>query len=93
MREPDRDSTPPEPGPDYSPGIGDLMFGRSRDLRVLSVVLLAGFAVLWAGMEVVSVSPQWGFSLSGALGGILSQLPVTGPAAVLVAAAVAANVL
>ncbi|MGZ6265441.1 MAG: hypothetical protein ACXWN4_00855 [Candidatus Limnocylindrales bacterium] len=93
MREPDRDSTPPEPGPDYSPGIGDLMFGRGRDLRLLSVVLLAGFAVLWAGLEVVSVSPQWGFSVSGALGGILSQLPVTGPAAVLVAAAVAANVL
>jgi hypothetical protein len=93
VRDPDRDSTLPEPGADYPPSLGDTIFGRSIDVRLLSVVLLAGFAVLWAGLVVVSVSPQWCFSFSGAMNGILSQLAVTGPAAVLVAAAMTANVL
>lgn len=93
MRDPDRDSTPLEPGPDYLPSLGDTIFGRSSYVRWLSVVLLAGFAVLWVGLEVVSLSAQWGFSISGAMNGILSQMTVTGPAAVLMAAAMTANVL
>ncbi len=93
MTDPDRASTAPESGPDYPRSTADTIFGRSADVRWLSVVLLAGFAMLWAGLEVVSVSYEWGFSLSGAVNGILSELPVTGPAAVLVGVAVFANVL
>jgi hypothetical protein len=59
----------------------------------LSLVLLGGFVLLFAGLEVVRVSPEWGFTYGGALSGVLSQLAVTGPAAVLVAAATAANIL
>jgi hypothetical protein len=62
-------------------------------VRQLSLVLLGGFVLLFAGLEVVSVSPDWGFTYDGALSGVLSQLAVTGPAAVLVAAATAANIL
>jgi hypothetical protein len=62
-------------------------------VRQLSLVLLGGFVLLFAGLEVVSVSPEWGFTYDGALSGVLSQLAVTGPAAVLVAAATAANIL
>jgi hypothetical protein len=70
-----------------------VFLGRASDVRSLSVVLLFGLLVLGAGLEIVRVSPQWGFTYDGAVSGILSQLPVTGPAAVLVAAATAANVL
>jgi hypothetical protein len=62
-------------------------------VRQLSLVLLGGFVLLFAGLEVVRVSPAWGFTYGGAISGVLSQLAVTGPAAVLVAAATAANIL
>jgi hypothetical protein len=62
-------------------------------VRQLSLVLLGGFVLLFAGLDVVSVSPDWGFTYRGALSGVLSQLAVTGPAAMLVAAAAAANIL
>jgi hypothetical protein len=68
------------------------LVGRSRDVQVISVVLLVGLGILVAGLEVVRVSPQWGFTYGGALDGVLSQLAVTGPAAVLMAVASAANV-
>jgi hypothetical protein len=69
------------------------LVGRSRDVRGMSVVLAFSCGVLVAGLEIVRSSPQWGFTYGGALDGVLSQLAVTGPAAVLVAAATAANVL
>ena len=69
------------------------LLGRSRDVQSISVMLLFGFGLLLAGLEVVRISPQWGFTYGGALNGVLSQLAVTGPAAVLVAVATAANVL
>jgi hypothetical protein len=69
------------------------LIGRDAHVAGLSVVLLVGFGLLVAGLEVVRVSPDWGFTYHGALDGILSQLAVTGPAAVLLAVATAANVL
>jgi hypothetical protein len=75
------------------PGLGAVLLGRASDVQSLSVVLLFGLLVLGAGLEIVRVSPQWGFTYDGAVSGILSQLPVTGPAAVLLAVATAANVL
>jgi len=93
VRDPDRASTAPGLRPDSPPSLGAAVFGRSSDVRQLSVVLFVGFFLLVAGLEVVRVSSRWGFTYDGAVNGILSQLGVTGPAAVLVAAATAANVL
>jgi hypothetical protein len=93
VRDPDRASTAPGLRPDLPSRLGAALFGRSRDARQLSLVLLGGFVLLFAGLEVVRVSPQWGFTYGGAIGGVLSQLGVTGPAALLVAAATAANLL
>jgi hypothetical protein len=56
-------------------------------------VLLAGLGLLILGLEVVRTSADWGFSYDGAVNGILSQLSVTGPAAVLMAVASVANLL
>jgi hypothetical protein len=69
------------------------LIGRRGDVALLSIVLLTGFGLLFAGLEVVRVSPDWGFSYGGAINGVFSQLAVTGPAAVLVAAATTANIL
>jgi hypothetical protein len=69
------------------------LIGRDRGIAALSAVLLVGFGLLIAGLAVVRVSPDWGFSYGGALNGILSQLAVTGPAAILMAVATVANVL
>jgi hypothetical protein len=68
------------------------MVGRHLDTVTMSVVLLLGFGLLVAGLEVVRASSQWGFTYEGAISGIQSQLAVTGPAAVLIALATAANV-
>ncbi|HEU6440054.1 MAG TPA: hypothetical protein VFC12_06405, partial [Terriglobales bacterium] len=84
------------PSPRPNPPVGRVMaglVGRSSDVQWISVVLLLGVGLLLAGLEVVRVSPEWGFTYGGALSGVLSQLAVTGPAAVLVAAATSANVL
>ncbi|MGD0121102.1 MAG: hypothetical protein ABSC46_00905 [Candidatus Limnocylindrales bacterium] len=59
----------------------------------MSVALLFGFGLLFAGLEVVRASQDWGFSYDGAINGVLSQLAVTGPAALLVGAATTANIL
>jgi hypothetical protein len=93
VRDPDRASTTPGLRPERPLRFGAAVFGRSRDVRQLSLVLLGGFVLLFAGLDVVSVSPDWGFTYGGALSGVLSQLAVTGPAAMLVAAATAANIL
>jgi hypothetical protein len=69
------------------------MFGRNPDVASLSVVLVVAIGVLILGLEVVRTSPDWGFSYGGAINGILSQLPTTGLAAVLMAVATAANLL
>ena len=93
MRDPDRASTAPDLWPEHPLRFGAAIFGRSRDVRQLSLVLLGGFVLLFAGLDVVSVSPDWGFTYGGALRGVLSQMAVTGSAAMLVAAATAANIL
>ncbi len=59
----------------------------------MSVVLACGFGLLLVGLEVVRSSADWGFSYDGAVTGILSQMAVTGPAAVLMTIATVANVL
>lgn len=94
MRELSRRSTPDsEARPPVRPlGFAGGLVGRDLEVVALSLVLLVGVVLLAAGLEVVRVSPQWGFTYDGAVNGILSQLSVTGPAAVLMAAATAANV-
>ena len=67
--------------------------GRNATVAALSVVLLIGLWLLFAGLEVVRVSADWGFTYGGAVSGILSQLAVTGPAAILMAIATTANIL
>jgi hypothetical protein len=74
-------------------GLAAGLIGRSGSVASLSIVLLAGFGLLFAGLEVVRVSPDWGFSYGGAVNGVLSQLAVTGPAVVLIAAATTANIM
>ena len=72
--------------------VGGLV-GCDRNVANTSVALLFGFGLLVAGLEVVRISTEWGFTYGGALNGVLSQLAVTGPAAVLLALATTANVL
>lgn len=67
--------------------------GRTLDLFLGSVVLLAGCVILFAGLGVVGAKYGWSFTYGGAWAGILSQLAVTGPAALMIGAASAANVL
>jgi hypothetical protein len=67
--------------------------GRNATVAALSVVLLIGLWLLIAGLEMVRVSTDWGFTYGGAVNGIASQLAVTGPAAVLTAIATTANIL
>ncbi len=74
-------------------GLAGGLIGRDPDIVSTSVVMLLGLGMLGAGLEIVRASGRWGFTYEGALGGVLSQLAVTGPAAVLMAAAVTANVL
>jgi hypothetical protein len=59
----------------------------------MSVVLILGVALLAIGLGMVSSSPDSSFTWDGAVAGLQSQLSVTGPAALLVAAATVANVL
>jgi hypothetical protein len=73
-------------------GFAGGFIGRNLAVAALSVVLLAAVGILFAGLEVVRVSPAWGFAYDGAVNGILGQLGVTGPAIVLISAATAANV-
>ena len=74
-------------------GLAAGLIGRGIGVVTMSVALLFGFGLLAAGLEVVRVSSDSGFSYDGAVNGILSQLAVTGPAAVLMAVATAANIL
>jgi len=74
-------------------GLAGGVIGRNRHVAYLSVALLFGFGLLVAGLEVVRTSTLWGFTYGGAVDGVLSQLPTTGPAAILMAVATTANVL
>jgi hypothetical protein len=74
-------------------GLAGGIIGREPAVAGLSVVLLIGVGLLATGLQVVSGSPLWGFTYGGAVNGVVSQLPITGPAAVLMAVAVGANVL
>jgi hypothetical protein len=74
-------------------GLAGGLVGRNLDAVSMSVILLVGLGLLIGGLEIVRASPSWGFTYQGALNGVLSQLSVTGPAAVLMGAAVTANVL
>jgi len=78
--------------PRPSPALGRLI-GRNPDYQTMSVILLAGVFVLVSGLLAVADSAQWGFSFGGAWDGVFSQLPVTGPAALLMAAATSINVV
>ena len=69
------------------------LIGRNPQVRSVSIALLFGVAVLATGLGEVSGSPDWGFTWGGALNGVLSEIPYTFSAAVLVALATAANVL
>ena len=90
----DYSSTDSGPEPPVRPsGFAGGLVGRNVDIAALSLVLLFGIWLLVAGLQVVSASPLWGFTYDGAFNGVLSQLAVTGPAAVLMAAATTANVL
>src|ERR1035437_4003322 len=94
VTDPRSHSNSPVPRP--NPRVGRTMaslVGRSSDVQWISVMLFLGVGLLAAGLELVRGSPQWDFTYGGAVSGVLSQLAVTGPAAVLVAVAAAANVL
>jgi hypothetical protein len=69
------------------------LIGRNPQVQSVSIALLFGVAVLAIGLGEVSGSPDWGFTWGGALNGVLSEIPYTFSAAVLVALATAANVL
>jgi hypothetical protein len=78
--------------PNLIVGLLELMFGRAENQIFGSVILLAAVVLLFAGLRVVGATPTLEFSYSGAIDGILSQLSVTGPAALLVGVATAVNV-
>lgn len=82
-----------EPAAVHPLGFAGGAVGRKVDTVALSVVMLVGFWLLVAGLEVVASSKLWGFTYDGAANGILSQLAVTGPAALLMALATSANIL
>lgn len=67
--------------------------GRNHHVATVSVTMLFGLALLAAGLDVVRGSALWGFTYDGAFNGIVSQLGTTGPAAVLMFLASAANVM
>ena len=69
------------------------LIGRNPHVQSVSIALLFGVAVLAIGLGEVSRSADWGFTWGGALDGVLSEIPFTLAAAVLVALATAANVL
>jgi len=94
VTETDATSTDDRSRPPVRPlGLAGGYIGRNVATASMSVILVVGVGLLVAGLEIVRVSPLWGFSYDGALKGILSQLSVTAPAAVLVAVAVGANIL
>lgn len=82
-----------EPGPAIRRFFAGGIIGRDLHVSAISVTLLFGFSLLIAGLEIVRVSPLWGFTYDGALKGAFGQLTTTGPAAVLMFVATAANVL
>jgi hypothetical protein len=74
-------------------GFAGGLFGRNPDVASLSVVLLVAAGVLAVGLQWMHDSADWGFTYDGALNGVLSQLPTTGVAAILMAVATTANLL
>ncbi len=69
------------------------LIGRDGHVATVSAALLVGLGLLVAGLEIVRASPLWGFTYDGALAGVISQLGTTGPAAILMLVATAANVM
>jgi hypothetical protein len=74
-------------------GLAGGWIGRDLNVAATSVAMLVGLGFMYAGVEVMRGSTMFSFSYDAALQGVLSQLSVTGPAAALVASAVAANIL
>jgi hypothetical protein len=66
--------------------------GQNLAVAALSFVLLTAVVALYVGLEVVRISPAWGFTYDGAINGILGQLSVTGPAIILISLATAWNI-
>ena len=73
-------------------GFAGGFFGRNLDVVGLSVMMPVGLVLMVAGLEAVRASSRWTFTYDGAIDGLASQLGVTGPAAILMAVAVAANI-
>jgi hypothetical protein len=71
----------------------DRLFGRAPTVRAVGAIMLLGAAALWAGLAEIAGSPKAGFTYGGALDGLASQASTTVPAAILIAAAAALNVL
>lgn len=90
---PDTDKAPVTDSTFQGRRLLERLIGRSADVQSVSIALLFGVAVLALGLGEVSGSLDWGFTWGGTLDGALSQLALTGSAAVLVALASAANVL
>jgi hypothetical protein len=67
--------------------------GRSDAVQSVSIAMLFGLGALALGLGEVSGSTDWGFTWGGAVQGLLSQIPYTLSAGVLVAMATAANIL
>ena len=76
-----------------APVIDSILLGRSTNSLALSIVLLVGLGLLLAGLEIVRVSKDWGFTYDGAVAGVMSQLGTTLPAGILVSFATSANIL
>ena len=70
-----------------------LILGRREEMVLGSIVLLFGCLILFAGLGIVARSGDWGFTYGGAWNGILSQIAVTGPAALLTALATTVNLI
>jgi uncharacterized membrane protein HdeD (DUF308 family) len=71
----------------------DRFFGRAPSVRTVSVAMLLGAAVLCSGLAQISALPDAGFSFTGVVEGIRSQAATTVPAGLLIALAVALDVL
>ena len=76
-----------------SPLLLDRFFGRSAGIRSVGSVMLVGLLALCLGLAEVGAARESGFTWDGAAAGILSQASTTVPAAILIAAATALNVL
>ena len=72
----------------YHPGVSETRF-RDRDAIAVDLVGVAGISAFLVGLIWLRTSEKLGFDAGGALDGVLGQLAVTLPAAVLILGATA----